>query len=43
MDEVIEIMEIKKVELIDLIYATIKNLPEDYDCHCLSALEGAGA
>ncbi|MDR0900809.1 MAG: S-methyl-5'-thioadenosine phosphorylase, partial [Methanobrevibacter sp.] len=32
MDEVIEIMEIKKVELIDLIYATIKNLPEDYDC-----------
>lgn len=40
-DEVFEIMEVKKEELINLLYNTIKYLPEDYDCDCLHALDGA--
>ncbi|KZX14719.1 S-methyl-5'-thioadenosine phosphorylase [Methanobrevibacter cuticularis] len=43
MDEVIEIMDIKKLEIIDLIYKTIENIPVEYDCVCLDALDGAGA
>lgn len=40
-DEVFKIMETKKVELIDLIYNTIKNLDEDLDCQCRHSLDGA--
>lgn len=39
-DEVFEIMEVKKGELVDLIFETIKNL-EDTDCECRHALDGA--
>jgi 5'-methylthioadenosine phosphorylase len=42
MDEVFKIMKTKKTELIELIYKTIKSLPEKYDCDCLHALDGAG-
>lgn len=41
-DEVFQIMEVKKVELIDLIYKSIKKLDEDFDCSCLHALDGSG-
>lgn len=39
-DEVFEIMEVKKGELIDLIYNSIKKL-ENKDCSCRHALDGA--
>lgn len=39
-DEVFEIMEVKKEELINLIYDSIKKL-EDRDCACRHALDGA--
>ena len=39
--EVYEIMDMKKKELIDLIYNTIKDLPLDYDCDCHHALGDA--
>jgi len=42
MDEVIEIMELKGAEIIDLIYKTIETIDEDYECPCLSALDGSG-
>ncbi|KZX16203.1 S-methyl-5'-thioadenosine phosphorylase [Methanobrevibacter filiformis] len=41
MDEVFEIMEVKKDEVIDIIYKTINSLSEKYDCPCLHALDGA--
>ncbi|MCL2114864.1 MAG: S-methyl-5'-thioadenosine phosphorylase [Methanobrevibacter sp.] len=40
-DEVFEIMEYKGAEIVDLIYKTIENMDEDYDCSCLSALDGS--
>jgi 5'-methylthioadenosine phosphorylase len=40
-DEVFEIMDVKKEELINLIYKTIQDLPENYECDCLNALNGA--
>ena len=43
LDEVLEIMELKKEELIKLLYNTIKSLPEEYDCDCLHALDGASS
>ncbi len=43
MNEVFEIMEIKKEELINLLFNTIKSLPEDYDCSCHHALDGASS
>lgn len=42
-DEVMEIMEVKKEELINLLYNTIKDLPDDFDCDCLHALDGASS
>jgi 5'-methylthioadenosine phosphorylase len=42
MDEVLEIMELKAAEIIDLIYKTIETMDEDYECSCLCALDGAG-
>lgn len=39
-DEVFEIMEVKKGELIDLIYNSIKKL-DNNDCSCRHALDGA--
>ena len=39
-DEVFEMMEVKKDELIDLIFKTIEELP-DVDCSCRHALDGA--
>lgn len=39
-DEVFEMMEVKKEELIDLIFKTIENL-QDTDCSCRNALNGA--
>lgn len=41
MDEVFEIMEVKGTELVNLIYKTIESMEEDFDCGCLSALDGA--
>jgi 5'-methylthioadenosine phosphorylase len=41
MDEVLEIMEKKNEELVQLIYNTIKNLDDDFDCECLHALNNA--
>lgn len=41
MDEIFEIMNVKGVELIELIYKTVESIDEE-DCHCLSALDGAG-
>ncbi|MCL2156601.1 MAG: S-methyl-5'-thioadenosine phosphorylase [Methanobrevibacter sp.] len=41
MDEVFEIMENKNEEIIDLIYKTIETTDEDYECSCLSALDGS--
>ena len=43
MDEVFEIMELKKEELIKLLYNTIESLPEEYDCDCLHALDCASS
>lgn len=43
MDEVIEIMDIKKEELINLLFNTIKDLPKEYDCDCHHALDGASS
>ena len=40
-EEVYEIMRMKKDELIDLLHNTIKDLPEDYDCDCHHALGDA--
>lgn len=40
-EEIFEIMEIKKEELISLLFNTIKDLPEDYDCDCHHALGDA--
>ena len=40
-DEVLEIIEIKREELINLIYKTICDIPDDWDCSCLNALSGA--
>lgn len=42
MDEVFEIMEVKGQELTNLIYKTVESLNNDFDCYCLSALDGAG-
>lgn len=42
MDEVFEIMEVKGQELINLIYKTVESMDREYDCHCSSALDGAG-
>lgn len=42
MDEVFEIMEVKGQELINLIYKTVESMNREYDCHCSSALDGAG-
>ena len=42
MDEVFEIMEIKKEELVKLLYNTIISLEED-DCDCHHALDGASS
>ena len=42
MDEVFEIMELKSVEIVDLICKTIETLDEDFECSCLSALDGSG-
>lgn len=39
--EIIEIMAVKKEELISLLFNTIKNLPVDYDCECHHALGDA--
>ncbi|MDL2246653.1 S-methyl-5'-thioadenosine phosphorylase [Methanobrevibacter sp. OttesenSCG-928-K11] len=41
-DEVFEIVDVKKDELVNLIYKTIQKLPDEYDCDCLNALNGAG-
>lgn len=41
MDEVLEIMEEKNNDLINLIYKTIKDLNDDFDCDCLHVLNGA--
>ncbi|MDR3063881.1 MAG: S-methyl-5'-thioadenosine phosphorylase [Methanobrevibacter sp.] len=41
MDEVVEIMDIKKEELTELIYNTAESLVEPFDCPCLHGLEGA--
>jgi len=40
-DEVFEIVDNKKEELVRLMYKTIKNLPDVWDCKCLNALDGA--
>lgn len=40
-DEVFEIMDVKKDELIELLFKTIQSLDEKYDCSCLHALDGA--
>ena len=43
MDEVFEMMETKVQEIVDLISKTIETLDENYECSCLSALDGSGA
>ena len=43
LDEVSEIMAVKKNELINVILQAIEKLDEDFDCPCLHALEGSGA
>lgn len=43
LDEVSEIMAVKKKELINVILQAIEKLDEDFDCPCLHALEGSGA
>ena len=40
-DDIIEIMAVKKDELIDLLINTIKDLPEECDCECHHALGDA--
>ncbi|BDZ69387.1 S-methyl-5'-thioadenosine phosphorylase [Methanobacterium ferruginis] len=40
-DEVFEVVEEKKKELIHLMYNSIVNIPEERDCPCSFALEGA--
>lgn len=40
-DEVFEFMEKKKVELVDLIFETIKKLDISSDCECRHSLDGA--
>jgi 5'-methylthioadenosine phosphorylase len=40
-DEVFEVVEEKKKELIHLMYNSIVNIPEGRDCPCSFALEGA--
>jgi 5'-methylthioadenosine phosphorylase len=40
-DEVFEIMDQRKHELVQLIDSTIKNVPYDAECPCQNALEGA--
>lgn len=40
-DEVLEVLEVKREELINLIYNTICDIPNDWDCSCLNALNGA--
>ena len=40
-DEVFEMLKIKEVELLELIYNFIKNVDESKDCSCLHALDGA--
>ncbi|WP_295619129.1 S-methyl-5'-thioadenosine phosphorylase [uncultured Methanobrevibacter sp.] len=40
-EEVYDIMGQKKEELIDLLHNVIKDLPEEYDCHCHHALGDA--
>jgi len=42
MDEVFEIMELKGEEIIDLIYKTIEDMDEVFECSCLHALDGSG-
>ena len=40
-DEVFEMLKVKEVELLELIYNFIKNVDESKDCSCLHALDGA--
>jgi 5'-methylthioadenosine phosphorylase len=40
-DEVFEIMEKKKHDLVSLMYTTITNMAEERDCNCKIALKGA--
>ena len=40
-DEVFEMVKIKEVELLELIYNFIKNVDDSLDCSCLHALDGA--
>ncbi|MCC7553383.1 MAG: S-methyl-5'-thioadenosine phosphorylase [Methanobacteriaceae archaeon] len=40
-DEVFEIVEIKKEELNSMIYKIIKTIPNEWDCDCLNSLNGA--
>jgi len=42
MDEVFEIMDVKGQELINLIYKTVESMDTEFNCNCLSALDGAG-
>jgi 5'-methylthioadenosine phosphorylase len=38
-DEVFEIMDLKKIEVIEIIFKSIENMPINYDCSCLNALK----
>ncbi|MDR2873720.1 MAG: S-methyl-5'-thioadenosine phosphorylase [Methanobrevibacter sp.] len=38
-DEVYEIMELKKTEIIEIIFKSIENMPIDYDCSCLHSIK----
>ena len=40
-DEVFEMLKVKEVELLEIIYNFIKNVDESKDCSCLHALDGA--
>jgi len=42
LDEVFEIMDECKLELVDLMDSAIKNVPYDAECPCQHALDGAG-
>ncbi len=39
MEEVLEIVEAKKKDLVDIIYTAVKTLDDDFDCDCLHAIE----
>lgn len=40
-EEIYEIMKVKKEELIDLLFNTVMSLPTDYDCECHHVLDDA--